>query len=83
MEQDTNWLEHRWGFTYKTNDWGDPIGCVNGDEVSWEDWEQTLAEANAQAGTVIQLQILPLDEVHIAQAADIAPSEEELLLWEE
>lgn len=82
MEDETPWFEHRWSFSFETDDWGDRIGCINGDAADSRELEEAVNRARSEAGTPICQEILPLEEEYIRQAVDQAPSEEKLYMWE-
>lgn len=69
-------------FTVETDDWGEPDYYVNGENLSADEWNQAVASANADCGSRMELNILPLTEETMSQALDIVPTEEELDLWE-
>lgn len=74
-------FEPVWQFITETNDWGDPVGYINGEETESQDWQNILNQAEREAGAVAFPGILPLDEEHVKQAVDQAPSANELYLW--
>lgn len=74
-------FEPMWQFVTETNDWGDLVGYVNGEEADSEDWQNILSQAEREAGAGAIQGILPLEEEHIKQAVDQAPSTKELYLW--
>lgn len=75
-------FENVWHFAVEMDDWGDPEYYVNGVKSDEYDWNQSIAMAESEAGSAIQGTFLPLDGEHVKQAADRAPSLEELPLWQ-
>jgi hypothetical protein len=74
-------FEPVWQFVTETNDWGDPVGYINGEETDYKDWQDILSQAEREAGAGTLQGILPLDEENVKQAVDQAPSTKELYLW--
>lgn len=74
--------ENVWHFTLDTDDWGDPAYYVNGDDMTEDEWNTALLQAEADSGAVLAKEILPLTEEYMLKAVDRAPTEEELPLWQ-
>lgn len=69
-------------FTVETDDWGDPDYHVNGESVSVEEWNQALAQAQADSGSRLEQEMFPLTEETMDQALNRVPTELELELWQ-
>lgn len=82
MEEGGPRFDNTWHFAVETDDWGDPEYYVNGMKSDIDEWNEAYAMAEEEAGTPLSEVFLPLDEEHIKQVVDRAPTLEELPLWQ-
>lgn len=82
MDEGGAGFENKWSFTAKLDGWGDPVYYVGGVVSSQKNWNQCLSMAREDAGTALTLSYQPLDQEHIKQAVDRAPTPGELPLWQ-
>lgn len=90
LETEDYYFTHRYHFVTEKNEWGDPIYCVNEEEVDLQEWNLLLEEADRSSGsrdgyfpsTVQGEKAYTLDKNSVEAALNCIPSAEELLLWQ-
>ena len=83
LEEDGSYFGQRYDFTVGKNQWGDKTWLIDGHEEGKQVWKEELAYMTGRVGSSLNTRFVPLTEENINQAADRAPTKEEIFLWME
>lgn len=83
LEEEGTYFGQWYSFTVGKNQWGDKLWFIDGFEEEKCVWKEELESVKKNAGDSLNTRFVPLTEENMNQAADRAPTKEEIFLWTE